>query len=427
MLVKKIYLFQAGAPSQIDLFDYKPYLEKVAGQNLPDEVRMGQRITGMTVNQKSLPLTPSLFKFAQYGQSGAWLSDKLPYTSKIVDELCIVKSMHTEQINHDPAITFFQTGFQLGNRPSIGSWISYGIGSENKDLPAFCVMTSKTKGGNFQGLYNKLWSNGFLDATHQGVLLNGGVDPILYLNNPKGYDRDQRREMLDLVKDFNQTEHNQINDPEILAKIEQYELAYRMQMSVPEATSMKDESESTFELYGPDSKIPGTYAYNCLMARKLSEKGVRFIQLYHQGWDAHAFLQSSTINCTKDTDQASAALITDLKQRGLLDDTLVIWGGEFGRTVYGQGPTNLAVIGRDHHPKCFTMWMAGGGIKPGMVYGETDDYGYNITKDPVHVHDFQATLLHLLGINHEELTFTTQGRRFRLTDVGGKVVKNIIK
>jgi hypothetical protein len=419
-----IYLFQNGAPSQLDLFDYKPKLQEMFGQDLPASIRQGQRLTGMTADQKKFPLAGSAFKFNQYGEAGAWMSELLPHTSKVVDDLCIIRSMYTEAINHDPALTFFQTGAQVGNRPSMGSWLSYGLGSENKNLPAFCVLLSKGK-GNGQGVYSKLWSNGFLDSVHQGVQFSSGENPVLYLNNHDGIDKADRRKMLDVVSQLNEESFKETNDPEIKAKIQQYELAYRMQTAVPEVTDVSKEPEDIIKMYGPDCLIPGTYAANCLLARKLSENGVRFVQLYHQGWDGHNNLPFDIKGQCMDTDQASAALITDLKQRGLLDETLVIWGGEFGRTNYCQGKLAKDNYGRDHHPRCFTIWMAGGGVKPG-VYGETDDFGYNIVKDPVHVHDFHATALNLMGIDHEKLTYKFLGRRYRLTDVAGKVVKGII-
>jgi len=385
---------------------------------------MGQRLTGMTAEQKKFPLAASSFKFDQYGESRAWMSELLPHTSKMVDDLCIIKSMFTEAINHDPALTFFQTGAQVGNRPSMGSWLSYGLGTENKNLPAFCVLLSKGK-GNGQGVYSKLWSNGFLDSVHQGVQFSSGENPVLYLNNGNGIDKTDRRKMLDVLAGLNEESFKEINDPEIHAKIQQYELAYRMQTAVPEVTDVSKEPEDTIKLYGPDCLVPGTYAANCLLARKLSENGVRFVQLYHQGWDGHNNLPAEIRGQCTDTDQASAALVTDLKQRGLLDETLVIWGGEFGRTNYCQGLLTKDNYGRDHHPRCFTIWMAGGGVKPG-VYGETDEFGYNIIQNPVHVHDLHATVLNLMGIDHEKLIFKHLGRRYRLTDVAGVVVKDLI-
>ncbi len=419
-----IYLFQNGAPSQLDLFDYKPKLQEMFGEDLPASIRMGQRLTGMTADQKKFPLAGTVFKFNQFGQTGAYMSELLPHMSKVVDDLCIIKSMYTEAINHDPALTFFQTGAQVGNRPSMGSWMSYGLGTENKNLPAFCVLLSRGK-GNGQGVYSKLWSNGFLDSVHQGVQFSSGENPVLYLNNHDGIDKDDRRKMLDVLAKLNEESFKTTADPEIHAKIQQYELAYRMQTAVPEVTDLSKEPEDTIKLYGPDCLVPGTYAANCLLARKLSENGVRFVQLYHQGWDAHDSLPSQIKGQAMDTDQASAALITDLKQRGLLDETLVIWGGEFGRTNYCQGKLTKESYGRDHHPRCFTIWMAGGGVKPG-VYGETDEFGYNVVQNGVHVHDFQATVLNLMGLDHEKLVFKHLGRRYRLTDVAGTVVKDII-
>jgi hypothetical protein len=379
----------------------------------------------MTANQTSFPLVGSYYDFKQYGQSGAWVSELFPHMAQITDDLCFIRSMHTEAINHDPALTFFQSGAQQGNRPSMGSWVSYGLGTENSNLPAFCVLLSRGK-GNGQGVYSKLWTNGFLDSVHQGVQFSSGENPILYLQDPTGLDRQSRRNMLDQISALNELELERFGDPETAAKISQYEMAYRMQTAVPEIMDTTKESEDIIRLYGPDCLVPGTYAANCLLARKLSESGVRFIQLYHQGWDQHGNLPNEMRGQAMDVDQPSAALITDLKQRGLLDETLVIWGGEFGRTNYCQGKMTADNYGRDHHPRCFTIWLAGGGVRPGMVYGETDELGYNIVKDPVHVHDFQATVLHLLGLNHEQLTYKFQGRRYRLTDLYGNVVKDII-
>jgi hypothetical protein len=420
-----IYLFQNGAPSQLESFDYKPKLREMMGQELPPSVRGGQILTGMTANQASFPLVGSYYNFKQYGQSGAWISDLFPYTAKIADDLCIIRSMHTEAINHDPALTFFQTGAQQGNRPSMGSWVSYGLGSENKNLPAFTVLLSKGKGDG-QGVYSKLWSNGFLDSIHQGIQFSSSEDPVLYLKDPDGLSRDERRKMLDKLAELNDMSYKEFNDPEITTKVQQYEMAYRMQTEVPDIMDISKESDATIKMYGPDCMVPGTYAANCLLARKLSENGVRFVQLYHQGWDQHGNLPHDMAGQAKDVDQASAALVTDLKQRGLLDETLVIWGGEFGRTNYSQGKLEANNYGRDHHPRCFSIWMAGGGIKPGIVYGETDDFGYNIVKNEVHVNDFHATVLNRLGIDHEKLTFKSQGRRYRLTDVAGSVVRGII-
>ncbi len=420
-----IYLFQSGAPSQLDLFDYKPLLNKMQGQDLPESIRMGQRLTGMTANQKKFPLAGTHFTFNEHGQSRAWVSELMPYTAKIVDEICFIKSMHTEAINHDPAVTFFQTGSQQPGRPSFGSWLSYGLGSENKNLPDFCVFLSRGK-GNIQPLASRLWGSGFLNSIHQGVQFRSAEDPVLYLQDPEGMDRTTRRNMLDKLAKLNQIQLEEFNDPEISARIAQYEMAYRMQTSVPEVMDISDEPDHVFKLYGPDAMKPGTFAANCIQARRLIERGVRFVQLYHMGWDQHDNLPKDIRNLAKDTDQPSAALVMDLKNRGLLEDTLVIWGGEFGRTNYCQGNLTAENYGRDHHPRSFTIWMAGGGVKPGFVYGETDEFGYNVIKDGVHVHDFQATILHLLGIDHEKLIFKHQGRRYRLTDVSGHVVKNIL-
>ncbi len=418
-----IYLFQSGAPSQLELFDWKPLLRKMNGEDLPESIRNGQRLTGMTSNQKRFPLAGAQVDFKQYGQGGAWISDLLPNIAKIADELCIIKTMHTEAINHDPAVTFFQTGNQQPGRPAMGAWLSYGLGSENANLPAFIVMVSRGQ-GNIQPLASRNWGSAFLPSTHQGVQFRGGENPVLYLKDPEGMDSLSRRNMLDKITRMNQMHLEEFGDPEISARIEQYEMAYRMQTSVPELADLSDEPESTFRLYGSEAMIPGTFAANCLMARRLSERGVRFVQLYHMGWDAHFDLLGMTSRLAKDVDQASAALITDLKQRGLLEDTLVVWGGEFGRTNYSQGLD--AGFGRDHHPRCFTIWMAGGGVKPGIVYGETDEFGYNIAENPVDVHDFQATMMHLMGIDHERFVFPYQGRRFRLTDVAGNVVRDIL-
>jgi hypothetical protein len=388
---------------------------------------MGQRLTGMTATQSSFPLVPSLFRFAQHGQSGAWVSELLPHTAKIVDDLCFIKTLHTEAINHDPAITFFQTGAQIAGRPSIGSWISYGLGSANRDLPSFVVMISQGSGNlGDQPLYDRLWGSGFLPTRYQGVKFRSGGDPVLYLSNPPGVDGKLRRRYLDDLARLNQHRLAESGDPEIATRISQYEMAYRMQASVPELTDLSNEPEHIFELYGPESRKPGTYAANCLLARRLAERGVRFIQLFHRGWDQHNNLPKQIVGQCQDTDQASAALIADLKQRGLLEDTLVVWGGEFGRTVYCQGKLTEDDYGRDHHPRCFTVWLAGGGVKPGITFGETDDFSYNIVRDPVHVHDLHATILHLLGIDHTRLTFKYQGRHFRLTDVHGNVVRGVL-
>lgn len=419
-----IYLFQSGGPSQIDLFDHKPQLAKFHGKNVPESIFNGQRKTGMTAGQTAFPVARSTFNFKEAGQSGQWLNaDLLPHLSGIADEISVIRSMHTEAINHDPAITFFQTGFQLAGRPSIGSWLSYGLGSENANLPAFVAMTSNRSG---QALYDRLWGSGFLPSKHQGVRFRSGKNPVLYLNNPNGISSDLRRSTLDHLAELNRIHHQEFYDPEIETRIAQYEMAFRMQMSVPELTDVSDEPDSTFKLYGEDARKPGTYAHNALMARRLSERGVRFVQLFHRGWDTHGGLVKQLGQRCRETDQASAALVTDLKQRGLLDDTLVIWGGEFGRTVYSQGNLTEKSFGRDHHPRCFSMWLAGGGIKQGQSIGKTDDYSYNIIKDPVSVHDLHATILHLLGIDHERLTYKFQGRHYRLTDVHGRLIKDLL-
>jgi hypothetical protein len=420
-----IYLFQNGAPSQLETFDYKPKLNEMIGQDLPASIRMGQRLTGMTANQERFPLVGSAFEFKQHGKSGAWVSSMFPHMASIVDDICIIKTIHTEAINHDPALTFFQTGAQQGNRPSMGAWMSYGLGSENKNLPAYCVLLSRGR-GNGQGVYSNLWTNGFLDSIHQGVVFSSGEDPILYLNNPEGQDRSSRRDMLDQLSKLNSMAFEQFGDPEIQSKIQQYEMSYRMQTAVPELTDLSKEPDHIIRMYGPECLVPGSYAANCLLARKLSESGVRFVQLYHQGWDQHGNLVGEMPLQAQDVDRASAALIKDLKQRGLLDETLVIWGGEFGRTNYCQGNLGKDNYGRDHHPKCFSIWMAGGGIKPGIVYGETDEFGYNIVKDPVSVHDFHATIEHLMGIDHEKLTYKHLGRRYRLTDIAGQIIPGIM-
>ncbi len=419
-----IFLHQSGAPSQLDLFDYKPLLNTMNGEDLPPSVRGGQRLTGMSAGQSNFPLAGSIFGFKQYGESAAWMSELMPHTAKIVDDLCFIRSMHTEAINHDPAITFIQTGSQLAGRPSIGSWLHYGLGSNNENLPAFIVLVTKNKGG--QPLYARLWGNGFLESRFQGVQFRAGKDPVLFLNNPDGFDTQDRRKMLDYLKSLHELEMETTGDASLSSRIAQYEMAYRMQTSVPEVLDLSDEPDYIFDMYGPDSRDPGSFAANCLLARRLAEKDVRFIQLYHQGWDQHLNLPNGIRQQSLETDQASAALIKDLKQRGLLHDTLVIWGGEFGRTAYSQGKLSIDNYGRDHHPRCFTIWMAGAGVKAGFSYGETDEFGYNVVADPVHVHDFQATLMHLLGIDHERLTFKHQGRRFRLTDVYGHVVKEIL-
>jgi len=419
-----IYLFMSGGPSQHDLFDYKPLLNKLNGQDLPASVRMGQRLTGMSGNQATLPLAGSIFKFAQHGQSGAWVSELMPQTAKMADELCFIRSMHTEHINHDPAITFFQTGHQLPGRPSMGAWLSYGLGSANENLPDFVVLISKDRID--QPLYSRLWGNGFLSSIHQGVQFRAGKDPVLFLKNPEGISTAGRRKMLDRLAEPHALQYEDLGDPEINSRVAQYEMAYRMQTSVPEVMDLSKETESTFELYGKEAKEPGTFAANCLMARRLAERDVRFIQLYHPGWDHHGGLPAGIRRQAKDVDQACYALITDLKQRGMLDDTLVVWGGEFGRTNYSQGKLTATDYGRDHHPRCFTIWMCGGGVKRGTVFGATDDYGYNVVENPVAVHDLHATILRQLGIDHEKLTYKFQGRYYRLTDVSGSVVKGVM-
>src|SRR5262245_30940348 len=418
-----IYLFMAGGPSQLDLFDHKPLLNKLNGQDLPESVRKGQRLTGMSAHQAQLPLAGSIFKFARHGKSGATVSELLPNTAKMADELCFVKSCHTEAINHDPAITFFQTGHQLAGRPSMGAWLSYGLGSLNENLPAFVVLISRDR--TEQGLYARLWGNGFLPSIHQGVQFRSGKDAVLYLANPEGVSRSSRRKMLDRLAELNQLQSDKEGDPEILARIAQYEMAYRMQTSVPEVMDLSKEPEKVFELYGPEAKMPGTFAANCLLARRLAERNVRFIQLYHPGWDHHGSLPGAIRRQAKDIDRACHGLIEDLKRTGLLKDTLVVWGGEFGRTNYSQGKLTATDYGRDHHPRCFTMWFAGGGVKPGTSHGATDEFGYNVAENPVHVHDLQATILHLLGIDHERLTYKFQGRYYRLTDVHGAVVREV--
>lgn len=419
-----IFLFQSGAPSQLDLFDYKPLLNARHGEDLPVSVRQGQRLTSMSASQSRWPLAGSQFKFSRHGESGAWISELLPYTGRIVDDLCFVKSLNTEAINHDPAITFMQTGSQISGRPSIGAWLSYGLGAINRNLPAFVVMISRDQGG--QPVYSRLWGSGFLAAEHQGMRFRSSGDPILYLNNPPGVTRDGRRLLLDRLQNLHQLAFAESEDPSVSARIAQHEMAFRMQASVPEVSDLSDETEATFEAYGPDSRKPGSYAANCILARRLVERGVRCVQLFHRGWDHHSNLPTAIRSKCKQTDQPSAALVTDLKRRGLLDDTLVIWGGEFGRTSYSQGKLTANNYGRDHHPRCFTMWLAGGGIRSGISFGKTDDFGYNIAADGVHVYDLQATLLHLFGIDHERLTYRHQGRRFRLTDVHGHVAHDIL-
>lgn len=421
-----IYLFQSGGPSQLETYDYKPLLNERQGQPLPESVRKGQRLTGMSVNQSMLPLAGSTYRFAQHGRSGTWLSELLPHTAKVVDEMAVIRSMTTEAINHDPAITFLQTGNQLSGRPSIGAWLSYGLGSDNENLPAFVVLITKGKGD--QPLYSRLWGTGFLPSNYQGVQFRSGKEPVLYLNNPPGIDRESRRSGLDRLRELHELELQATGDAEINTRIAQYEMAFRMQSSVPEVTDLSSEPEHIFDLYGPDSKKPGTFAANCLLARRLAERGVKFIQLYHQGWDQHGNLPKAIQAQCQDTDQPSAALLTDLKQRGMLHDTLVIWGGEFGRTNYSQGKLTATDYGRDHHPRCFSMWMAGGGVKGGITYGETCPFGYNVIQNEVRVRDFHATLLHLLGIDHERLTYKFQGLDAKLTGVEEtRVITEILK
>jgi hypothetical protein len=422
-----IYLFQSGAPSQLDLFDYKPRLRALRGRELPASVRGGQRLTGMTATQESFPVAPSLYRFARHGRAGAWVSELLPHLASVSDEMCFIKTMHTEAINHDPAITFFQSGAQLAGRPSMGAWVSYGLGSASRDLPAFVVLVSQGSGNPAdQPLYDRLWGSGFLPSQYQGVKFRPGGDPVLFLSNPEGVSAGTRRRILDDLGRLNQMRFEETADPEIRTRIAQYELAFRMQTAVPELLDMTQEPRHVLEMYGPEVRRPGSYAANCLLARRLAERGVRFIQLFHRGWDQHTNLPRQIAGQCRDTDQPSAALLRDLKQRGLLDDTLVVWGGEFGRTVYCQGTLTADNYGRDHHPRCFTVWLAGGGIKGGMSYGETDDFSYNVAANPVHVHDLHATMLQLLGIDHRRLTYRYQGRNHRLTDVAGEVVEGIL-
>src|SRR5262245_11783825 len=422
-----IFLHQSGGPSQMDLFDYKPALNKLQGTELPASVRMGQRITGMTSGQSSLPVARSIYKFKQHGESGAWLSELLPHHAKIADKIAIVKTMNTDAINHDPAITFIQSGSQQPGRPSLGAWVSYGLGSANDDLPAFVVLLSQSSGLNVdQPLFSRLWGSGFLPSNYQGVKFRSSGDPVLYLADPAGVDRSTRRRMLDAVGKLNKIRSEAYHDPEIETRIAQYEMAFRMQTSVPELMDLSKEPDDLFDLYGPDARKPGTYASHCLLARRLIERNVRFVQLYKRGWDQHNDLPRDLSMQCKAVDQPSAGLVLDLEQRGLLDDTLIVWGGEFGRTVYCQGALTETNYGRDHHPRCFTMWAAGGGVRPGVSIGETDDYCYNVVSDPVHVHDLQATMLHCLGVDHKRLTYKFQGRHFRLTDVHGNVVGKML-
>lgn len=422
-----IYLFMSGAPSQLDLFDYKPKMQEYYDKELPETIRDGQRLTTMTSGQARFPIAPSIFKFQRHGPAGAWISELLPHTAAIADRLCIVKSMYTEAINHDPAITFIQTGSQQPGRPSMGAWLSYGLGQMNSNLPAFVVMQATWTGRkSAQALFNRLWGAGFLSAEHQGVTLRSIGDPVLYLSNPPGVAPTTRRAMLDGLAKLNRKLAEKTGDPETHARIAQYEMAYRMQTSVPELTDISGEPQEVLDMYGPEVQTPGTFASSCLKARRMIERDVRFVQIFHRGWDQHGSLPNDIRNQCSDVDQPTAGLIKDLEQRGLLDDTLVIWGGEFGRTIYCQGGLSKDNYGRDHHPRCFTIWMAGGGVKGGIVHGETDDFSYNITSDPVHIHDLNATILHLLGIDHERLTFPLQGRDFRITDVHGKVIHELL-
>jgi hypothetical protein len=419
-----ISLFMAGGPSQLDLFDHKPLLNERNGQDLPDTVRMGQRVTGMTANQATLPMAGSVFRFQRHGRSGATVSELLPWTARVADDLCFVKSVHTEHINHDPAITFCQTGHHLAGRPSFGSWLSYGLGNANRNLPAFVVLVSKDRID--QPLYSRLWGNGFLPSVHQGVQFRSGGAPVLYLDNPPGLSADSRRRALDGLAELHRLQAADLGDPEVTARTAQYEMAFRMQTSVPEVADLSKETKETLDLYGPEAGKPGTFAANCLLARRLAERDVRFVQLYHPGWDHHGGLPGGIRRQSADVDRACYGLLTDLKRRGMLADTLVVWGGEFGRTNYSQGKLTATDYGRDHHPRCFTIWLAGAGVKAGTTFGSTDEFGYNVAEHPVSVHDLQATILHLLGIDHEQLTFRHQGRYYRLTDVHGEVVRPVL-
>jgi hypothetical protein len=422
-----IYLCMSGAPSQLDMYDYKPKMAEMFDKDLPESIRNGQRLTTMTSKQARFPIAPSIYKFAQHGPSGAWISELLPQTAKVAGDLCIVKTVHTEAINHDPAITFLVTGSQIPGRPSMGAWSSYGLGSENRDLPTFVVMhPSWTGRKEDQALYARLWGAGFLPSRYQGVALRSKGDPVLYLPNPPGVDRTTRRAMIDRLGELNRHQQEAVGDPEIVTRIAQYEMAFRMQASVPELTDLSQEPQHVLDLYGPEVSTPGTFSYCSLMARRMAERGVRFIQLFHRGWDQHGNLTVDLPNQCRDIDHACAGLIRDLKQRGMLEETLVVWGGEFGRTIYCQGGLTRENYGRDHHPRCYTMWMAGGGIKPGIVYGETDDFSYNIVDKPVHLHDINATILHCLGIDHTRLTYRFQGRDFRLTDVHGNIMRELL-
>jgi hypothetical protein len=422
-----VYLFMHGGPAQMDLFDDKPLLGNQHGRELPDSVKNKQRLTGMTSNQKSFPIASSAFRFRQHGQSGIQLSELLPHLGSVVDDLCVIKSMHTEAINHDPAVTYLQTGHQQPGRPSLGAWLNYGLGSENKNLPGFVVLLSRGSAARPDDpLHARLWGSAFLPSSHQGVRLRSTTDPVLYLSNPSGISDESRRRILNVLKEINERHHRRAGDPEIATRILQFELAFRMQTSVPELMDFSDETEATFKMYGPDAKVPGSFAANCLLARRMIERDVRTIQLFHRGWDQHYNLPSDLRLQCRDVDQPCAAFVRDLKQRGLLDDTLIVWGGEFGRTTYSQGKLETNNYGRDHHGGCFTIWLAGGGIKPGITYGQTDDFSYNIAHNPVHVHDLNATILHCLGIDHKQLTFKSKGRQYRLTDVHGKVIHDVL-
>ena len=422
-----IWLTQSGAPSQLELFDPKPHLASRFDQDLPDSIRGSQRLTGMTSGQKRLPIAPSIYRFQQHGKSGLWLSELLPHTAQFADDLCLIRSLHTEAINHDPAMTLLQTGHQIGGRPALGAWVSYGLGSLNDDLPSFVALISRPSGGtNAQPLHERMWGSGFLPSKYQGVRFGSGKDPVLFLSNPTGISPTTRRAIIDDSIALNQIKLAEDPNPEIQARIDQYEMAFRMQSAVPELADLTQEKPEVFDRYGPESKKPGTYAANCILARRLAERGVRFIQLYHRGWDQHNNLPAGIKSQCYDTDQPTAALLNELKERGLFEDTLVIWGGEFGRTVYSQGTLTQSDYGRDHHPRCYSLWMAGAGIRGGLVHGETDDFSYNIVRDPVHIHDLNATALHLLGLHHQRLTFRFQGRDYRLTDVHGNIVRPIL-
>ncbi|MFK7927758.1 MAG: DUF1501 domain-containing protein [Myxococcota bacterium] len=422
-----IYLFMSGAPSQIDLWDHKPKLQDLYDKDLPESVIQGQRFTTMTSGQKRFPIAPSIYKFARHGQAGTEVSELLPHTAGVVDRLAVIRSMHTDSINHDPGITFMTSGHEFPGRPSLGAWLSYGLGSGNRDLPTFVVMTASWTGRkDAQALYSRLWGSGFLPSRHQGVALRAQGDPVLYLGDPPGVGRAERRRMLDALAELNQQQHDAIGDPETLTRMAQYEMAFRMQRSVPDLVDLSGETEGVLDLYGPDAQKPGTFAASCLLARRMAEQGVRFVQIFHRGWDQHGNLTGDLPRQARDIDQPCAGLIRDLEQRGMLDDTLVVWASEFGRTTYCQGALSRTNYGRDHHPRAFTVWLAGGGVKGGVNLGRTDDFSYNIEEDPVHVHDLNATLLHLMGIDHERMTHRFQGRDHRLTDVHGSVIRPIL-